>query len=55
MPQLRLVITALLLFWAVMVDFTSRLLSMGADAILIGLAVVIAWPVIKVALKSPAR
>jgi len=55
MPQLRLVIAAVLLFWAVLVDFTSRLLSMGSDAVLIGLAVYVAWPCLKVALKSPAR
>lgn len=54
MPQLRLIIAALLLFWAVLVDFTSRILSMGSDALLIGLAVFIAWPVIKAASNKPA-
>lgn len=53
MPEVRLIITALLLFWAVIVDFTSRVLSMGSDALLIGLAVFIAWPVIKTARSKP--
>lgn len=55
MPQLRLIIAGVLLFWAVMVDFTSRILSMGSDAVLIGLAVYVAWPCLKTALKTPAR
>lgn len=55
MLHLRLIIAAVLLFWAVIVDFASRLLSMGSDAVLIGLAVFIAWPCLKASLKSPAQ
>ncbi|EON6020615.1 DUF3927 family protein, partial [Escherichia coli] len=45
--KLRLAVAALLLFLVVMVDFTSRIMSVLADGVLVCGIVVLLWPVIK--------
>ncbi|EOK7226423.1 DUF3927 family protein, partial [Escherichia coli] len=45
--KLRLAVAALLLFLVVMVDFTSRIMSVLADGGLVCGIVVLLWPVIK--------
>ncbi|ENT2483457.1 DUF3927 family protein, partial [Escherichia coli] len=45
--KLRLAAVALLLFLVVMVDFTSRIMSVLADGVLVVGIVVLLWPVIK--------
>ncbi len=45
--KLRLVVAALLLFLVVMVDFTSRIMSVLADGVLVCGIVVLLWSVIK--------
>ncbi|WP_022581988.1 DUF3927 family protein, partial [Escherichia coli] len=45
--KLRLTVAALLLFLVVMVDFTSRIMSVLADGVLVCGIVVLLWPVIK--------
>ncbi|HFS4662074.1 TPA: DUF3927 family protein, partial [Escherichia coli] len=45
--KLRLTVAALLLFLVVMVDFTSRIMSVLADGGLVCGIVVLLWPVIK--------
>lgn len=47
MASLRLVAIALLLFLVVAVDFTSRLISMVADGVLVAGIIAIAWPMLK--------
>lgn len=47
MSKFRLLVAALLLAMAVLVDFSSRLLSVTSDALLIGIAVYLAWPFVK--------
>ncbi|HCU0428860.1 DUF3927 family protein [Serratia marcescens] len=47
MASLRLVAIALLLFLVVAVDFTSRLMSMVADGVLVAGIIAIAWPMLK--------
>lgn len=55
MSRFRLIVAALLLLLAVLVDFGSRLLSVTSDGLLVGLAVFIAWPMLKPLLKTPAK
>ncbi|EOU9286493.1 DUF3927 family protein, partial [Escherichia coli] len=45
--KLRLAVAALLLFLVVIVDFTSRIMSVLADGVLVCGIVVLLWPVIK--------
>ncbi|EPO3162045.1 DUF3927 family protein, partial [Escherichia coli] len=45
--KLRLAVAALLLFLVVMVDFTSRIMSVLADGVLVCGIMVLLWPVIK--------
>ncbi|EOL2987375.1 DUF3927 family protein, partial [Escherichia coli] len=45
--KLRLTVAALLLFLVVMVDFTSRIMSVLADGVLVCGIMVLLWPVIK--------
>ncbi|WP_044697649.1 DUF3927 family protein [Escherichia coli] len=45
--KLRLSVAALLLFLVVMVDFTSRIMSVLADGVLVCGIMVLLWPVIK--------
>ncbi|WP_140436766.1 DUF3927 family protein [Escherichia coli] len=45
--KLRLAVAALLLFLVVMVDFTSRIMSLLEDGVLFCRIVVLLWPVIK--------
>ncbi|QPJ91273.1 DUF3927 family protein [Serratia marcescens] len=47
MASLRLMAIALLLFLVVAVDFTSRLMSMVADGVLVAGVIAIAWPMLK--------
>ncbi|MBN5390763.1 DUF3927 family protein [Serratia marcescens] len=47
MASLRLMAIALLLFLVVAVDFTSRLMSMVADGVLVAGVIAIAWPLLK--------
>jgi len=49
--KFRFLVAAVLLLLAVLVDFTSRVLSVGADLVLIGLAVYVALPFLKPVLK----
>ncbi len=50
--KLRLFFAALLLLLAIVVDFTSRILSVGADLAFIGLAIYIVMPFLKSAFKA---
>lgn len=45
--KLRLAAAVLLLFLVVMVDFTSRIMSVLADGVLVAGVVVVAFPVLK--------
>ncbi|EFB6295778.1 TPA: DUF3927 family protein [Escherichia coli] len=45
--KLRLAVTAFLLFLVVMVDFTSRIMSVLADEGLVCGIVVLLWPMMK--------
>ncbi|WP_250143731.1 DUF3927 family protein, partial [Escherichia coli] len=45
--KLRLAVAALLLFLVVMMDFTSRIMSVLADGVLVCGIMVLLWPVIK--------
>ncbi|WP_140438360.1 DUF3927 family protein [Escherichia coli] len=45
--KLRLAVAALLLFLVVMVDFTSRIMAVLPDGVLVCGFVVLLWPVIK--------
>jgi hypothetical protein len=45
--KLRWVGIGLLLFLVVAVDFTSRLMSMVADGVLVAGIMAIAWPILK--------
>ena len=44
MPEIKTVIALLFLLGAVTVDFTSSILSLASDAMLIGVAVTLLWP-----------
>ncbi|EON4687719.1 DUF3927 family protein [Escherichia coli] len=44
--KLRLAVAALLLFLVVMVDFTSRIMSVLADGVLVCGIVVLLWPLL---------
>lgn len=46
MRSARLVGAGALLFLAIAVDFYSKILSMAADAIFIGVALVVIWPLL---------
>ena len=52
MTGFRLLVIAALLLLSVLVDFTSRILSVASDGVLLALAVFIAWPLIKVVLAA---
>ncbi|ELD1608193.1 DUF3927 family protein (plasmid) [Escherichia coli] len=45
--KLRLVLIAILLILVVLVDFTSKLMSVAADGILVGLVVYFIYPHLK--------
>ncbi|MEP9011496.1 DUF3927 family protein [Enterobacter kobei] len=45
--QARLVLAALLLALVVMVDFTSKLMSVLADGVLVAIVVIVMWPLVK--------
>ncbi|MCY1698642.1 DUF3927 family protein [Lelliottia sp. SL45] len=45
--QARLVLAALLLALVVMVDFTSKLMSVLADGVLVAMVVIVMWPLVK--------
>ncbi len=45
--QARLVLAALLLALVVMVDFTSKLMSVLADGVLVAMVVIVIWPLFK--------
>ncbi|WP_442787955.1 DUF3927 family protein [Lelliottia sp. SL45] len=47
MNQARLVLAALLLALVVMVDFTSKLMSVLADGVLVAMVVIVIWPLFK--------
>lgn len=47
MTSLRLIAIAVLLFLVVAVDFTSKLMSMVADGVLVAGVLSIAWPMLK--------
>lgn len=47
MNKLRAALAIAFLLLVVFVDFTSKLLSIAADGLLIGVFVVVIWPVIK--------
>jgi len=47
MPNIRWVMVGVFLLLSVGVDFSSKLLSIAADALIIGVAVTLAWPLIK--------
>lgn len=53
--KLRLFFAALLLLLAILVDFTSKILSVGADLALIGLAIYVAMPFLKFAFKAAKK
>ncbi|MGL5225794.1 MAG: DUF3927 family protein [Aeromonas sp.] len=46
MPNPRWVLVGAFLLLSVGVDFSSRILSMAADGLLVGAAVCIAWPLL---------
>jgi hypothetical protein len=45
--QAKLVLVALLLALVVMVDFTSKLMSVLADGVLVAMVVIVIWPLFK--------
>ncbi|MEI1628092.1 DUF3927 family protein, partial [Escherichia coli] len=45
--KMRLAVVALLLFLVVMVDFSSRIMSVLADGVLVAGVVVVAFPLLK--------
>ncbi|EIX4511340.1 DUF3927 family protein [Escherichia coli] len=45
--KMRLAVVALLLFLVVMVDFSSRIMSVLADCVLVAGVVVVAFPLLK--------
>lgn len=47
MPNLRWALVAAFMLLSVVVDFSSHILSIASDALLIGVAIFIAWPMIK--------
>lgn len=47
MIRWRYVVAAALLVLSVVVDFTSKLLSVASDGVLVGLAIYMIWPIIK--------
>ncbi|MEA9415928.1 DUF3927 family protein [Aeromonas caviae] len=47
MPNPRWLLVGAFLLLSVGVDFSSRILSMAADGLLVGVAVAIAWPLLK--------
>ena len=47
MPNPRWLLVGTFLLLSVGVDFSSRILSMAADGLLVGVAVAIAWPLLK--------
>lgn len=55
MIKFRLLVAAALLLLSVLVDFTSKILSVASDGVLVGLAVFIAWPFIKAAMSNKGK
>lgn len=53
--KIRLFFAAFLLLLAILVDFTSRILSVGADLAFIGLAIYVAMPFLKSAFKASKK
>ncbi|EMU63508.1 hypothetical protein ECMP0215527_1421 [Escherichia coli MP021552.7] len=47
MKSARLVLAAILLFLVVAVDFTGRLMSVLADGVLVGMALVVLRPLLR--------
>ncbi|HCP1359034.1 TPA: DUF3927 family protein [Escherichia coli] len=47
MKSARLVLVAILLFLVVAVDFTGRLMSVLADGVLVAIALVVLWPLLR--------
>ncbi|MGL5219621.1 MAG: DUF3927 family protein [Plesiomonas shigelloides] len=47
MPNPRWILAGAFLLLSIGVDFSSRILSMASDALIIGVVVAIAWPLIK--------
>ncbi|KDW85959.1 DUF3927 domain-containing protein [Escherichia coli] len=47
MKSARLVLAVILLFLLVVVDFTGRLMSMLADGVLVAMALVVLWPLLR--------
>lgn len=47
MPNPRWLLVGAFLLLSVGVDFSSRILSMAADGLLVGVAIAIAWPLLK--------
>jgi hypothetical protein len=46
MPNPRWLLAGAFLLLSVGVDFSSRLLSLAADGLLVGVAIAIAWPLL---------
>ena len=47
MDRVRLIVAALLVLLSLVVDFSSRILSIGSDLLLVAIAAYLAWPYIK--------
>lgn len=47
MPNPRWLLVGAFLLLSLGVDFSSRILSMAADGLLVGAAIAIAWPLLK--------
>ncbi|EGJ2280072.1 DUF3927 family protein [Escherichia coli] len=47
MKSARLVLAAILLFLVVAVDFTSRLMSVLADGVLVAMVMAVLWPLLR--------
>ncbi|HAV8881488.1 TPA: DUF3927 domain-containing protein [Escherichia coli] len=47
MKSVRLVLAAILPFLVVAVDFTGRLMSVLADGVLVAMALVVLWPLLR--------
>ncbi|MDM5141560.1 DUF3927 family protein [Aeromonas bestiarum] len=52
MPNPRWLLVGAFLLLSVGVDFSSRILSMAADGLLVGAAIAIAWPLLKLKPKK---
>ncbi|MHA1067021.1 DUF3927 family protein [Enterobacter ludwigii] len=45
--KIRLVLAALLLALVMVVDFTSKLMSVLADGVLVAMVIIVMWPLIR--------